>query len=111
MLEYKGFKIAGSSIPMYMSGCESLGTVYRPGSNGSIIEAARIEGKIFDTMKQAEAHGWSWRGSGWITLRNSLSLLSRGSRGGFLFGGYAFHAASQGFHDVDNLGATLRRWR
>ena len=25
MLEYKGFKIDGDAIPMYMSGCESLG--------------------------------------------------------------------------------------
>jgi hypothetical protein len=57
MLEYKGFKISGDSIPMYMQGCESLGTVYRNGRAGSIIEVARIEGKIFKTMKEAEAHG------------------------------------------------------
>ena len=57
MLEYKGYKIAGESIPMYMAGCESLGTVYRKGRAGSIIEVARIEGKIFKTMKEAEAHG------------------------------------------------------
>ena len=44
MLEYKGFKIAGSSIPMYRL-------------NGSIVEVARIKGKIFKTMKEAEAHG------------------------------------------------------
>ena len=42
---------------MYMEGCESLGTVYRDGRSGSIIEVARIEGKIFDTMKEAEARG------------------------------------------------------
>jgi hypothetical protein len=42
---------------MYMSGCESLGTVYRNGRAGSIVEVARIEGKIFKTMKEAEAHG------------------------------------------------------
>ena len=57
MLEYKGYKIAGDSIPMYMAGCESLGTVYRKGRAGSIIEIARIEGKISNTMKEAEAHG------------------------------------------------------
>jgi hypothetical protein len=57
MLEYKGYKIAGESIPMYMAGCESLGTVYRKGRGGSIIEVARIEGKIFETMREAEAHG------------------------------------------------------
>ena len=42
---------------MFMSGCESLGTVYRNDQTGSIIEIARIEGKIFETMKEAEAHG------------------------------------------------------
>jgi hypothetical protein len=39
---------------MFMSGCESLGTVYRNDQTGSIIEIARIEGKIFETMKEAE---------------------------------------------------------
>ncbi len=38
-------------------GCESLGKVYRNGCAGSIIEVVRIEGKIFMTMKEAEAHG------------------------------------------------------
>jgi hypothetical protein len=28
MLEYKGYKFDGESIPMYMEGCESVGTVY-----------------------------------------------------------------------------------
>jgi hypothetical protein len=56
MLEYKGY-IAGNSIPMFMSGCESLGTVYRNGRTGSLIEVARIEGNIFNTMKEAELHG------------------------------------------------------
>ena len=40
-----------------MEGCHSLGTVYRNGEVGSIVEIARIEGKIFKTMKEAEAHG------------------------------------------------------
>jgi hypothetical protein len=57
MLDYKGYKISGSSIPMYMEGCESFGTVYRNSRAGSIIEVARIEGKIFNTMKEAESHG------------------------------------------------------
>ena len=57
MLEYKGYKISGESIPMYMSGWESLGRVYRPGRAVSIIQLARIKGKIFQTMKEAEAHG------------------------------------------------------
>jgi hypothetical protein len=38
-------------------GCHSLGTVYRNGRAGSIVQVARIEGKIFKTMKEAEAHG------------------------------------------------------
>jgi hypothetical protein len=54
---YKGYRISGESIPMYMEGCESLGSVCKPGRNGSVIEVARIEGKIFKTMKEAEAHG------------------------------------------------------
>jgi hypothetical protein len=57
MLEYKGFKISGSSVPTYSEGCHSRGSVCRPGRAGSIIEVARIEGKIFKTMKEAEAHG------------------------------------------------------
>lgn len=42
---------------MFMSGCESLGTVYRDGRLRSVFEIARIEGKIFNTMQEAEAHG------------------------------------------------------
>ena len=57
VIQYKGFKIGGSSIPMFMSGCEALGIVYRNGRTGSMIEVARIEGKIFERMKEAEAHG------------------------------------------------------
>ena len=57
MLEYKGYKIGGGSIPMYMAGCESVGTVYRKGRAGSIIQVARIEGNIFKSMKEADAHG------------------------------------------------------
>ena len=54
---YKGYKISGESSPSYMGGCHSLGTVYRNGLAGSIVEIARIEGKIFKTMTEAEAHG------------------------------------------------------
>ena len=54
---YKGYKISGESSPSYMERCHSLGTVYRDGLAGSIVEIARIEGKIFKTMKEAEAHG------------------------------------------------------
>jgi hypothetical protein len=31
MLEYKGFKISGTSTPTYMEGCESRGSVCEPG--------------------------------------------------------------------------------
>jgi len=57
MLESKGFKISGTSTPIYMEGCESRGSVFAPARAGSVIEVARIEGKIFKTMKEAEAHG------------------------------------------------------
>jgi hypothetical protein len=35
----------------------SLGTVYRNELARSIVQVARIEGKIFKTMTEAEAHG------------------------------------------------------
>jgi hypothetical protein len=57
VIQYKGYKIDGESILMYMSVCESLGTVYLDGRLGSIFEVARIKGKIFDTIEEAEAHG------------------------------------------------------
>jgi hypothetical protein len=57
MLEYKGFKISGSSTPTYMEGCQLYGSVCKPGRAGSIIEVARIEGKVFKIMKEAEANG------------------------------------------------------
>ena len=65
MLEYKGYKISGSSTPVYMEGCESRGSVYKPARAGSIIELARIEGKIFKTVKEAERMDWNWRENGW----------------------------------------------
>ena len=40
-----------------MEGCESRGSVFKPARAGSIIEVARIEGKVFKTMKEAEEHG------------------------------------------------------
>jgi hypothetical protein len=41
-----------------------LGTVYRNGRAGSIIEIARIEGKIFNMVNEAEADGLERAGSG-----------------------------------------------
>ncbi len=35
----------------------STGSVARPAALVEIIEVARIEGKIFKTMKEAETHG------------------------------------------------------
>ena len=71
MIQYKGFRISGSSIPMF-TGCESIGTVLRNGRTGSIIEVTRIEGKIFETMKEAEAHGLElarqWVDRKWLGL-------------------------------------------
>jgi hypothetical protein len=78
MLQYKGFKISGSSTPMYLERCESLGSVCKPGPNGSVVEIARMEDKISNTMKEAEAHWLELAESGWITLRNCLFLLSCG---------------------------------
>ena len=34
MLTYEGYKIYGEWIPLFMSGCESLGTIYRDGRAG-----------------------------------------------------------------------------
>jgi hypothetical protein len=72
VIQYKGFKIGGSSIPMIMAGWESLGTVYRNGRTGSMIEVARIEGKLFETMKEAEDHGLElareWVDRKWLGL-------------------------------------------
>ena len=72
MIQYKGFKIDGTSIAI-MSGFESLGTVYRNGGRaGSMIEVAQIKGKIFDTIKEAEAHGLElareWVDRKWLGL-------------------------------------------
>ena len=71
MLEYEGFKISGSSTPMYMEGCESLGSVCKPHHNGSVIEVARIAGKIFNRMKEAEAHGLEL-GRQWVDTQTAV---------------------------------------
>ena len=56
MLEYKGYKISGTSTPIYMEGVRVL-ALFQTRPSGSVIEVAQIEGKIFKTMKEAEAHG------------------------------------------------------
>jgi hypothetical protein len=71
MLEYKGYMISGSSVPIYIQGCQSRGSVCKAGRMGSVIEVHRIEGTIFKTIKEAEAHGlelarqWVDRKSAW----------------------------------------------
>jgi len=72
MLEYKGYKISGTSTPIYMEGCESRGSVFKPARAGSIIELARIEGKIFKTIKEAEAHGLELAKE-WVDKRSAES--------------------------------------
>jgi hypothetical protein len=57
MLQYKGYMISGCSIPIYTKGCQSRGSVCRAGRSGSVIELQRIDGKMFKTRKEAEAHG------------------------------------------------------
>ena len=71
MLQYKGYMISGCSIPIYTKGCQSRGSVCKAGRAGSLIELQRIEGTIFRTSKEAEAHGlelaraWVDRKSAW----------------------------------------------
>jgi hypothetical protein len=70
MIEYKGFRISGESIE-YMEGCESRRTVGKFGRAGFIIEVARIEGEIFKTMKETEAHGPELAKK-WVDKRSSV---------------------------------------
>jgi hypothetical protein len=72
MLEHKCFRISGNSTPIYMEGCESRGSVCKPARAGSVIEVARIEGKIFKTMKEAEAHGLELARE-WVDARRGVS--------------------------------------
>jgi hypothetical protein len=65
MLKYKGYVISGCSIPVYMHGCQSRGSVCKEGRTGSVIELQRIEGTIFKTAKEAEAHGLELA-RGWV---------------------------------------------
>jgi hypothetical protein len=58
---------------------ESLGTVYRDERGGSIM-VARIEGKIFKTMKEAEAQGLELAREWVDTLRDRLFFLAADER-------------------------------
>jgi hypothetical protein len=57
MLEYNASRYPAPPLPMYMEGCESRGSVFKPARAGLIIKLARIEGKIIKTIKKAQAHG------------------------------------------------------
>jgi hypothetical protein len=70
MLQYKGYMISGCSIPMYMQGCQSRGSVCKAGRTGSVIELQRIEGTIFKTKKEAEAHGLAL-GRAWVDRKSA----------------------------------------
>ena len=57
VIQYRGFKVTSSSTPMLMSGGSRLEPLPRTAAQGVMIEIARIERKLFETMKEAEAHG------------------------------------------------------
>jgi hypothetical protein len=63
--------ISGCSIPIYTKGCQSRGSVCKAGRSGSVIELQKIDGDMFKTTKEAEAHGlelareWVDRNSAW----------------------------------------------
>jgi hypothetical protein len=67
-----------TSTPMYMEGCESHGSVFKPARAGSIIEVARTEGKIFKTMKAHEFRTGK-RVGGQKTVRTLGPLQAAGS--------------------------------
>jgi hypothetical protein len=55
--EYRGYIISAWARPESMNGSRSVGTVYKQGQFGSIIQVQRIEGKLFASREQAEQHG------------------------------------------------------
>jgi hypothetical protein len=59
----------------------------------STFEVTRIEGKIFNTMQEAEAHGLELAKQWVDNLRKRVFLLSCCGSGGFLLGRDSFHAA------------------
>ena len=68
MLQYKGYMISGCSIPIYKQGCQSRGSVSKAGRTGSVVELQRIEGALFKTTEEAEAHGLELARA-WVDLR------------------------------------------
>ena len=57
IVEYKGYYLSGSAVPLYMTGSKSLGIVCVAGKLGSISEVKRIPGRNFETPEQAQEHG------------------------------------------------------
>ena len=76
MLEYKGYKIDGSSNPMYMSGCESLESCLSRRPSWLDLRGHAHGGQDIQHDQKPRLTAWSWRSSGWIILRNGLFLLS-----------------------------------
>ena len=54
--EYRGYVLSAWARPELTNGFTSIGIVYRRVQLGSIIQAQRIEGKLFEKKEQAE-HG------------------------------------------------------
>jgi hypothetical protein len=57
MLQYKRLYGLWLFCPDVMQGCPSRGSVCKARRAGSVIELERIDGKMFKTIKEAEAHG------------------------------------------------------
>jgi hypothetical protein len=55
--EYRGCIITAWARPELTNGFTSIGIVYQGGQLGSIIQMQRLEGKLFETKEEAEAHG------------------------------------------------------
>jgi hypothetical protein len=55
--EYRGYIITVWARPELTHGSTSVGIVYKGSQLGSIIQAQRIEGKLFEEKEQAEQYG------------------------------------------------------
>jgi hypothetical protein len=55
--EYRGYIISAWARPESPNGSTSVGIVHERDEFGTIIQAQRIEGALFETKEQAEQHG------------------------------------------------------
>jgi hypothetical protein len=55
--EYRGYIITAWARPELANGSTSVGIVYKGGPLGSIIQIQILEGNLFETKEDAEAHG------------------------------------------------------